>query len=59
MTDLIRGPLYSHAGCCLEHVQFEVLVSAICKDVGTPPQLQGGSVHCPGVSGIIGLCVGK
>jgi hypothetical protein len=37
----------------------EVLVSAICKDVAAPPQLQGGRAHGPGASGIVGLCVGK
>jgi hypothetical protein len=36
----------------------EVPVSAICKDSGSAI-LQGGTVHCPGASGIIGLCMRK
>jgi hypothetical protein len=35
----------------------EVLVSALCKDGGGPPVLQGGAVRCTGASGIVGLCL--
>jgi len=37
----------------------EVLVAAICKNAGGPPLLQGGTVHCPGSAGIVGLCMRK
>lgn len=38
----------------------ETLVSAICKDSGGPPILQGGAtVRCSGASGIVGLCMRK
>lgn len=36
----------------------EIPVSAICKDAGSAI-LQGGSVQCPGASGIVGLCMRK
>jgi hypothetical protein len=37
----------------------EVLVSAICKDGGGPPVLQGGTARCAGASGVVGLCMRK
>jgi hypothetical protein len=36
----------------------EVIVSALCKDGGTPV-LQGGDVSCKGATGIVGLCMRK
>jgi hypothetical protein len=36
-----------------------VLVSAICKNAGGPPVLQGGTVRCAGSAGIVGLCMRK
>lgn len=36
----------------------EIPVSALCKD-GGGPVLQGGSVHCSGASGMVGLCMRK
>jgi len=36
----------------------EVIVSALCKDGGTPV-LQGGDVSCKGATGIAGLCMRK
>jgi hypothetical protein len=36
----------------------EIPVAAICKDAGSAT-LQGGSVYCPGASGIVGLCMRK
>jgi hypothetical protein len=37
----------------------EVLVSAICKDAGGPPILQGATARCAGAAGIVGLCMRK
>ncbi len=34
----------------------EIIVSALCKDGGTPV-LQGGDVSCKGATGIVGLCL--
>jgi hypothetical protein len=34
----------------------EILISALCKDGGSPV-LQGGGVHCTGATGIVGLCM--
>jgi hypothetical protein len=36
----------------------EIIVSALCKDGGTPV-LQGGDVSCKGATGIVGLCLRK
>jgi hypothetical protein len=36
----------------------EVLVSALCKG-GAAATLQNGGAHCPGATGIVGICMKK
>jgi hypothetical protein len=35
----------------------EMVVSALCKDGGGTPSLQGGSARCTGATGIVVLCM--
>ena len=56
-TAALRG--FDSNGDSVTCEENEVLVSAICKNAGGPPVLQGATVRCAGSAGIVGLCMRK
>jgi hypothetical protein len=56
-TAALRG--FDSSGDSVTCEENEVLVSAICKNAGGPPVLQGATVRCAGSAGIVGLCMRK
>lgn len=56
-TAALRG--FDSNGDSVTCEENEVLVSAICKNTGGPPVLQGATVRCAGSAGIVGLCMRK
>ena len=56
-TAALRG--FNSSGDSVTCEENEVLVSAICKNAGGPPVLQGATVRCAGSAGIVGLCMRK